>query len=398
MKNLLIAQKFLFVAVAVSIPVVVLSYFFIADKNRSIELTRAELDGTQYLRPLRKLALDVAAHRDLASAVLAGDASYKPELDKLTATIDDDFKDLAETQAKRELAAPEDVQSVQADWQAIKAKVAATTREESFEQHAHYLAKIGQFAALIANESNLVLDSDVDSHYLIDALVFKLPKLDTEISNARALGAAFTAWHGQGDKASPLRGELAASAVKINDALYETNHFIRFAVGKAHPLTEEALGAQVASNIKAVNAFSTILVEKVVNGSGESVPLKDYFAAASAPLDATGKLWSDTVEELDRLLDERLTGLHRSVEIELFVVGLAMILTVGFLFLVARAIVKPIKHLSEVADRISLGELDAIININSNDEIGELGERFRRMQVSLKGAMDALERRDEGSQ
>src|SRR5262245_7153091 len=158
MRHLLISQKFMLVAVAVSIPIVVLSYFFIADKTHSIAVTRAELDGTQYLRPLRRLAVDVATHRALASAVLGGDASYKPELEKRAAMIDDDFKDIAVQQAKSDLAAPEDVESVKGDWQTIKAGMASYKIDQSFDQHSRYLAKILQFTALIGNESNLILD------------------------------------------------------------------------------------------------------------------------------------------------------------------------------------------------------------------------------------------------
>jgi HAMP domain-containing protein len=394
MKNLLISQKFMFIAVAVSIPIIVLSYFFVAEKNQSIQFTRAELDGTQYLRPLRQLAGDVAAHRDLASAVLAGDASFAAELDKRSAMIDDDFKEIAAQQAKSDLAAPEDLESVRTDWQNLKSKTPTLELDQSFEQHSRYLSKILQFTALIANESNLVLDSDVDSHYLVDALVFKLPKLDVEMSAARAHGAAFYASGAQGEQNSLRRGDLAAASVRINDALYETNHSIRFAAGKAHPRTEEALASAIADASKAVNAFVTTLANRVVNGTGELMPIRDYFAAAGAALDASARLWDTTVAELDRQLGERSMALQKSVELEILAVGLAMLLTVGFLFLVARAFVLPIRHLSEVADRISLGDMDATIDITTRDEIGELGERFRRMQVSLRQAMDALEKQD----
>jgi len=380
------------IAVAVSIPIIVLSYFFVAEKNQNIEFTRAELDGTQYLRPLRKLMTDVAAHRDLASTVLAGDGSYAGELDKASAAIDEDLKAVAAQQGKNELAAAEDLESVRADWQTLKSKLPTYKLDQSFDQHTRYLTKVLQFSALIANESNLVLDSDVDSHYLVDALVFKIAKLDAEISAGRAIGAAYLASGGQGQQGSSRKGELAAASVKINDALYETNHFIRFAAGKSHPRTEAALATAITEAGKATSAFTTLLAERVVNGTGELLPVKDYLAAAGAPLDATAKLWVATVAELDRLLGERSAALQRSVELEIVVVGLAMLFTVGFLFLVARAITLPIKHLSEVADRISLGDLDASIQINTRDEIGELGERFRRMQVSLRDAMEALER------
>ncbi len=54
---------------------------------------------------------------------------------------------------------------------------------------------------------------------------------------------------------------------------------------------------------------------------------------------------------------------------------------------IARALTQPIVHLTRVADRISLGELDAKIEVNSKDEIGELAQALRRMQASIQAAM-----------
>src|SRR6266702_10776 len=95
LRRLKIWQKFTLIAVAFSLPIVVLAYSLILETNKTVDFTRAELDGTQYLRPLRKLAVDVAAHRDLASAVLAGDASFKADLDRRAEMIEADFKQIA---------------------------------------------------------------------------------------------------------------------------------------------------------------------------------------------------------------------------------------------------------------------------------------------------------------
>jgi C4-dicarboxylate-specific signal transduction histidine kinase len=70
--------------------------------------------------------------------------------------------------------------------------------------------------------------------------------------------------------------------------------------------------------------------------------------------------------------------------------GLAAILAA---LLIARGITTPLMQLSDVADRISLGELNAKIQINRRDEIGSLAEALRRMQVSLQTAIERLRAR-----
>ena len=82
LKRLKIWQKFTLIAVAFSIPIVVLLFFLFAEQGKQIAFSAAELDGTDYLRSLRKVVVDVSSHRELSTAFLAGDASVKGELDK----------------------------------------------------------------------------------------------------------------------------------------------------------------------------------------------------------------------------------------------------------------------------------------------------------------------------
>lgn len=55
-----------------------------------------------------------------------------------------------------------------------------------------------------------------------------------------------------------------------------------------------------------------------------------------------------------------------------------------------RMILSPILRLTNVADQISVGELDVTIPIESNDEIGLLAEAFTRMKVSMVYAIKQL--------
>lgn len=71
----------------------------------------------------------------------------------------------------------------------------------------------------------------------------------------------------------------------------------------------------------------------------------------------------------------------------------AMLAAVIAAFYTARAITRPVVQLTQVADRISLGELDAQVQVTSRDEIGELAEAIARMQASLQAAIERLRTR-----
>ncbi|WP_163193599.1 sensor histidine kinase [Clostridium thermarum] len=68
---------------------------------------------------------------------------------------------------------------------------------------------------------------------------------------------------------------------------------------------------------------------------------------------------------------------------------IVLILTNGFLtYIVAKRIVNPLNKLKESANKIKDGDLDFNVDIDSDDEIGELGIAFNDMRVRLKSSLE----------
>jgi HAMP domain-containing protein len=65
------------------------------------------------------------------------------------------------------------------------------------------------------------------------------------------------------------------------------------------------------------------------------------------------------------------------------------------IYFYARSVIRPIRYLSEVADKISMGELDTPIQIKEKGEVGVLAESIERMQTSVKAAIERLQKRRE---
>ena len=88
-------------------------------------------------------------------------------------------------------------------------------------------------------------------------------------------------------------------------------------------------------------------------------------------------IWGDGVErEIYRVL--------------LPIVGLVIIvLLAGFILslFLARGIIQPIRRLTDMAGKMSMGDLETPVEIESTDEIGELARSLERMRASLKAAM-----------
>ena len=61
--------------------------------------------------------------------------------------------------------------------------------------------------------------------------------------------------------------------------------------------------------------------------------------------------------------------------------------------LINNIILKPITHLVDVVDKISMGETDKKIDISSNDDIQDLADAIDRLRISMKMAIEKLYKR-----
>lgn len=75
------------------------------------------------------------------------------------------------------------------------------------------------------------------------------------------------------------------------------------------------------------------------------------------------------------------------------IMAATLLLTITIVSIYGNRITGRIKSLTDVADRISVGELDAEIEIKSKDEIGDLAEAIGRMQDSIRLSIERLRRR-----
>jgi HAMP domain-containing protein len=57
-----------------------------------------------------------------------------------------------------------------------------------------------------------------------------------------------------------------------------------------------------------------------------------------------------------------------------------------------RQVIRPLKHITRVAEEVSTGHMDAEFDKFGNDEIGNLAKAFKRMQFSLEMAMNRLKK------
>jgi methyl-accepting chemotaxis protein len=90
---------------------------------------------------------------------------------------------------------------------------------------------------------------------------------------------------------------------------------------------------------------------------------------------------------------EAYSALYATQRFAYILLGCTILVVILVAWLAGRALVQPIKRLTEAADRISVGDLDVEIDIDSRDEIADLAEAIARMQDSIRLSLARLRRR-----
>jgi methyl-accepting chemotaxis protein len=84
------------------------------------------------------------------------------------------------------------------------------------------------------------------------------------------------------------------------------------------------------------------------------------------------------------------------IQIFYLVTVVTLVILLMVIYFYSRSVVRPIRYLSQVADKISMGELDTPIRIKAKGEVGALAASIERMQASVKAAIERLQKRKEG--
>ncbi len=141
------------------------------------------------------------------------------------------------------------------------------------------------------------------------------------------------------------------------------------------------------------------------DADGKIRPKYMYLApVADTDLIVAATTYIDEFSKPAKTMEGKMKGIERTYledyqdRIKIFY--LVILCVIGVLLLTitfyARSVIHPIRYLSQVADKISMGELDTEIRIKGKGEVGVLAESIERMQISVKAAIERLQKRREG--
>src|SRR5919108_2191711 len=196
MKNLKVWQRFVLMAAVTVIPFGFVTYKMVSSIDAlGLEFARQELRGVAYYRPLVSLIKNLQQHRGMSAALLSGDASFKSRLDAKRLDVENDLKAIAEVDERFGTSL-----QTTSQWSALRGSVRTALDsggdQSPADSFARQTAVIHETIALITrvgDTSNLTLDPDLDTYYLMNIAIFQGPELAEVLAQARGQGGSIAA-------------------------------------------------------------------------------------------------------------------------------------------------------------------------------------------------------------
>ena len=371
-----IKSKIVLVVVGFFLPIALLTYFFISARMEKIRFAEKELIGSVYLRPLFS-ALQSVSH--LRVNVQTG-KSTDSELSALKKAVEE----LRVIEKKYHDDVPLDDKLITLD----RAMTKLSGGTLSLTDATQVAVEIRGLIAAVGDKSNLILDPDLDSFYVMDAVLLKLPEVLDVMSQATALAGdivkrqALT--NADRTQSVVLGGGLATN---LNGAVSDID-----IAQKNNPLgnVKGKLNDVLIGLLPATTSFTNALAGIDKADSEALMSAQTLTTTYDASANTVIRHWNSAIEEMDVLLKERADSTRSEMYISLVVVVVVLLITIVFTIGIVRTIITSLNNLITVADTAAKGNLNVRPDTSGKDEITQVAislnvmiERIRTMIAEL---------------
>ncbi len=291
------------------LPFATVVYQLIREIDVGIQFARKEQLGVEYSEPLRNLLEHVIAHRSLTDSYLKGNETAKKKLAIKQSQIEKDIARIDESDRRlgSVLKTSQKWQSLKEKLQPLKNQVFNLSPQQSFQLHSAVIAEILDAIALVGDTSNLILDPDLDSYYLMDAAVNHLPYMMEKTAQLQELGLEII------EKRSLATSEkinliILASALDSHQNRIQRGMQVAF---QQNPPLALKLDPYVQDKIYATRGLVEAVNKNLLEADNFELKAVDYFAASSEALESQLRLYDRVLPDLQELLQIRIDGFSR---------------------------------------------------------------------------------------
>ncbi len=380
MNSLRFPQKFLLISFLFALPLLIVSGVLISEMNESVQFSVKELQGVEYLKPLNKILKSTIEQDLIARFSEKGGRRFRVKQKKQFLEIDSFFSKVNEVDRKygEGLDSTERFFAVREKLRRLKLKMLNSEKSVWNQEYESMVDETLGLISHVGDTSNLILDPDLDTYYIMDAVLLKIP--ESQRLMAQILPLILTSADEKEESPQKkaqvlvLSGLLQANGNALNNGMG-----VAFRNNPKGNLSGKLEG--VLQDFLTVNEeFSALLLSLDIRKNNLEI-LRQSFRIE----EKKRKLQDAAFQELEVLLNDRIRR-AKNKEYTIFIFCTSILFLVVYFWLgFYKSFMKTVSSLQSSARRMTEdNEMDGVVLIQTKDELGRVVEGFRNMALRLK--------------
>lgn len=314
------------------IPIIALLYLLVSEKNTVIAFSEKEIMGMEVMSPL---------HENLFQAVSMAVNTNETALDSSRKLVSDALE-------RTNLVSSETKERMSWEKESDSAKLSYKDYERLTDRNFDLMQKVG-------DNSNLILDPDVDSYYLMDIYLLREPDYLRDLASLFDLILLKHPKKGE-DWESEARFNIQILIKKlslIDEAIYASfEKTMEF-----NPEMRKELENPV-SELKIQGASIINQLEKKLLIENKALDFETSLSTAKLGISYANQIHLISAKYLLQLLEIRVGGFKTARNASIILVSLILILSIGFIYLVFKSASDPLNMIVLKVAELSSGKAD----------------------------------------
>ncbi|MES0489756.1 MAG: methyl-accepting chemotaxis protein [Leptospirales bacterium] len=381
LRNLKISIKLYLMILVLSIPLFVLTINTVKSKIHTREVGQTELQGLEYISVLRATLQSMQSHRGMSMSLLSGNDGIRNKLDSEEAILSEKLNQLKALDSTVRLTMKTEDKWIVffSDTRELIVNGLKLEPSENFKNHTAQIDHILSMYHHIAETSHLILDSEVDTHYIISVLVSYLPPVTEYLGQLRGLGAGILA-----DKSisKDQFNRMNKLIILVNEATQKYNTSLLAAIRYNSGL-KELIDATRNDILDETSLYTTLVENSILNSQNLNYSSSKYFEIGTSLINKNFALYDRLTPILTDLLTKRVSSMLTEIIVLITMITIAFFTTIVLGYVVIQSITRPLQNAVKATAEISNGNLAIEVDDSGEDETGKLLKSVKLMALKL---------------
>lgn len=337
----------------------------------NITFSKKELTGIEYIEPLLGLMEHLQKYRHLKN-------NYREEEKTLSKSPlineEESINEAIVKVNKKDLKYGSTLKTTDT-WKAIQ----KAWQEKGKENPSTIISDILSLIVTVADNSNLTLDPDIDTYYLMATYSTNLPSYIEEAASSNLITEAALR---KKSLSQTEREELSINKVLMNDHNLPAikKHF-----KKVIDYNPNAMGeiSQLAQNLESTSVEVNAVLNTSILGEQFTASAEKLAQQHAQLIQISYKLSKAIGSRLASLIDIRINSLLNVLYLNLALAASFALLLIYLFVGMYKSIIDAVRQLVQGSERLAAGNLTERLKLETKDELTQVSDSFNRMRDTL---------------